>query len=77
MLGLGGKYVEVFRDVRFGVPPLSTSEAHDVVGLTIAAIVALGGRALVLAASRRGVCCCTALGVWPMRLKMPRARWVS
>jgi acetyltransferase len=31
MFGLGGKYVEVFRDVRFGVPPLSSSEAHDVV----------------------------------------------
>ena len=31
MFGLGGKYVEVFRDVRFGVPPLSRAEAHDVV----------------------------------------------
>jgi acetate---CoA ligase (ADP-forming) len=31
MFGLGGKYVEVFRDVRFGVTPLSRSEAGDLV----------------------------------------------
>ncbi len=31
MFGLGGKYVEVFRDVRFGVPPLGPAEALDVV----------------------------------------------
>ena len=29
--GLGGRYVEVFADVRFGVPPLSPSEAQDMV----------------------------------------------
>ncbi len=32
MFGLGGKYVEVFRDVRFAVPPLAPAEAHEVVG---------------------------------------------
>lgn len=31
MFGLGGKYVEVFRDVRFGVPPMTRAEALDVV----------------------------------------------
>ncbi len=31
MFGLGGKYVEVFRDVRFGVTPMSPSEALDLV----------------------------------------------
>lgn len=31
MFGLGGKYVEVFRDVRFAVPPLAPAEAHEVV----------------------------------------------
>jgi len=31
MFGLGGKYVEVFRDVRFGVTPLAPSEASDIV----------------------------------------------
>ena len=31
MFGLGGKYVEVFRDVRFGVTPLSRFEAADLV----------------------------------------------
>jgi len=31
MFGLGGKYVEVFRDVRFAVPPLAPGEALDVV----------------------------------------------
>lgn len=31
MFGLGGKYVEIFRDVRFTIPPLSRSEALDVV----------------------------------------------
>ncbi len=31
MFGLGGKYVEVFRDVRFAVPPLAPAEAGDVV----------------------------------------------
>jgi acetyltransferase len=31
MFGLGGKYVEVFNDVRFGVTPLSPSEALDMV----------------------------------------------
>jgi len=31
MFGLGGKYVEVFEDVRFGVPPLSREEASDMV----------------------------------------------
>jgi acetate---CoA ligase (ADP-forming) len=30
--GLGGKYVEVFRDVRFGVPPLGRAEALALVG---------------------------------------------
>jgi acetyl coenzyme A synthetase (ADP forming)-like protein len=30
--GLGGKYVEVLRDVRFGVPPLDLSEARALVG---------------------------------------------
>lgn len=30
--GLGGKYVEVFRDVRFGVPPLGRDEALALVG---------------------------------------------
>ena len=29
--GLGGRYVEVFADVRFGVPPLSASEARGMV----------------------------------------------
>lgn len=31
MFGLGGKYVEVFHDVRFGIPPISRSEARGVV----------------------------------------------
>ncbi len=31
MFGLGGKYVEVFRDVRFGVPPLTSYEAREVI----------------------------------------------
>jgi acyl-CoA synthetase (NDP forming) len=31
MFGLGGKYVEVFQDVRFAVPPLEASEARDVI----------------------------------------------
>jgi acetyl coenzyme A synthetase (ADP forming)-like protein len=31
MFGLGGKYVEVFRDVRFGVPPLTLVEAGEMV----------------------------------------------
>jgi acetyl coenzyme A synthetase (ADP forming)-like protein len=31
MFGLGGKYVEVFGDVRFGVTPLAPSEAWDMV----------------------------------------------
>ena len=31
MFGLGGKYVEVFRDVRFGVTPMSRAEARDLV----------------------------------------------
>jgi len=31
MFGLGGKYVEVFQDVRFGVPPLAASEAKDMI----------------------------------------------
>ena len=31
MFGLGGKYVEVFRDVRFGVTPLAEGEARDMV----------------------------------------------
>ena len=31
MFGLGGKYVEVFRDVRFAVTPLRPSEADDVI----------------------------------------------
>ncbi|MEZ5312450.1 MAG: acetate--CoA ligase family protein [Thermoanaerobaculia bacterium] len=31
MFGLGGKYVEVFRDVRFGVTPLSRSEAREMI----------------------------------------------
>ena len=31
MFGLGGKYVEVFRDVRFGVPPLARGEAAAMV----------------------------------------------
>jgi acyl-CoA synthetase (NDP forming) len=31
MFGLGGKYVEVFRDVCFTIPPLSRTEALDVV----------------------------------------------
>jgi acyl-CoA synthetase (NDP forming) len=31
MFGLGGKYVEVFQDVRFAVPPLDAQEARDVV----------------------------------------------
>jgi acetyltransferase len=31
MFGLGGKYVEVFRDVRFGVTPLAPSEAREMV----------------------------------------------
>ncbi|MDH3745058.1 MAG: acetate--CoA ligase family protein [Acidobacteriota bacterium] len=31
MFGLGGRYVEVFRDVRFGVTPLSAVEAEEVV----------------------------------------------
>jgi len=30
--GLGGKYVEVFRDVKFGVPPLARHEAEKIVG---------------------------------------------
>ncbi|MDH5580060.1 MAG: acetate--CoA ligase family protein, partial [Betaproteobacteria bacterium] len=29
--GLGGKYVEVFRDVRFGVPPLAHHDALEIV----------------------------------------------
>ncbi len=29
--GLGGKYVEVFRDVKFGVPPLGPAEAREVI----------------------------------------------
>ncbi|HVT59996.1 MAG TPA: acetate--CoA ligase family protein [Thermoanaerobaculia bacterium] len=31
MFGLGGRYVEVFQDVRFGVPPLDPHEALDMV----------------------------------------------
>jgi acetate---CoA ligase (ADP-forming) len=31
MFGLGGKYVEVFQDVRFGVTPLAPREAQDMV----------------------------------------------
>ena len=31
MFGLGGKYVEVFRDVRFGVLPLSPREADEMI----------------------------------------------
>jgi acetate---CoA ligase (ADP-forming) len=31
MFGLGGKYVEVFGDVRFGVPPLDRREALEVI----------------------------------------------
>jgi acyl-CoA synthetase (NDP forming) len=31
MFGLGGKYVEVFGDVRFGVPPLTPAEAMEMV----------------------------------------------
>lgn len=31
MFGLGGKYVEVFRDVRFGVTPLAPSEARAMI----------------------------------------------
>ena len=31
MFGLGGKYVEVFQDVRFGVTPLSAAEAGDMI----------------------------------------------
>ncbi|HSK80603.1 MAG TPA: acetate--CoA ligase family protein [Thermoanaerobaculia bacterium] len=31
MFGLGGKYVEVFQDVRFAVPPLEAIEARDVI----------------------------------------------
>lgn len=31
MFGLGGKYVEVFQDVRFAVPPLDAIEAQDVI----------------------------------------------
>jgi acyl-CoA synthetase (NDP forming) len=31
MFGLGGKYVEVFQDVRFGVLPLAPSDARDMV----------------------------------------------
>lgn len=31
MFGLGGKYVEVFHDVRFAIPPISRAEARDVV----------------------------------------------
>ena len=31
MFGLGGKYVEVFRDVRFAVTPLSPTEARQVI----------------------------------------------
>lgn len=31
MFGLGGKYVEVFRDVRFTIPPLSRTEALEVI----------------------------------------------
>jgi acetyltransferase len=31
MFGLGGKYVEVLRDVRFAVTPITPSEAYDVI----------------------------------------------
>ncbi len=31
MFGLGGKYVEVFRDVRFAVTPITPDEAHELV----------------------------------------------
>jgi len=31
MFGLGGKYVEVFQDVRFGVLPLGAGEARDMI----------------------------------------------
>jgi acyl-CoA synthetase (NDP forming) len=31
MFGLGGKYVEVFRDVRFGVPPMTATDAREMV----------------------------------------------
>jgi len=31
MFGLGGKYVEVFRDVLFGVTPLTPAEADEMV----------------------------------------------
>jgi acetate---CoA ligase (ADP-forming) len=31
MFGLGGRYVEVFQDVRFGVPPLTPREAAEMI----------------------------------------------
>ncbi len=31
MFGLGGKYVEVFRDVRFGITPLTPFEAGEMI----------------------------------------------
>jgi len=31
MFGLGGRYVEVFQDVRFGVPPLAPREAVEMI----------------------------------------------
>jgi acetyl coenzyme A synthetase (ADP forming)-like protein len=31
MFGLGGKYVEVFRDVRFGVTPLTVADAREMI----------------------------------------------
>jgi acyl-CoA synthetase (NDP forming) len=42
--GLGGKYVEVFRDVKFGVPPLGPAEARAVVGGIRAAQLLAGVR---------------------------------
>ena len=32
MFGLGGRYVEIFQDVRFGVPPLGAVDAQEMVG---------------------------------------------
>jgi acetate---CoA ligase (ADP-forming) len=42
--GLGGKYVEVLRDVKFGVPPLGPAEARAVVGGIRAAALLAGVR---------------------------------
>ena len=47
MFGLGGVFVELFKDVGFGIAPLTPAQAHDVIQSTKARAAAAGlpGRA--------------------------------